>query len=525
MVPDPNIIIVGAGIAGLSFAIMLERAGMQRYMIFEKAPEIRSQGSAIVLSAIVLRCFEQLDLLHELIAVSKPTYGNVFVDEDLNLIGHLSSAYFGERYGYPNIVISRPDLHAILLRHVPAHKILYSKKVLSLDQSSESTGPKIRCSDNSEYRCDIIVGADGAYSGIRQGLYRSIRPIPKRSMTRLGGGGVVATLKNTTHWFGQVEPISRARVGGGCYASKTQIPGSDLESLRVDQHAVIGLTNALDPEKYHVLKERTSLVSTIINKHGFSVWLLPVTGNRICWSIASKSFDTPSEKRRTSTDQPTNFWFSEWGSESVDEILKLDYIKNQRLPIGGGTMQDLFDQTIKGNTCKIMLEDKAFKTWYYKRTVLIGDACHKIIPFTGLGSLHAILDCIILANALYDMPDAFTSVHITRAFREYYAQRAGSASAAVKSSAQVSKLLSGTSIWNHWLRNKTLGTFSEPITMIVSDRIFAYRPILTYLKSVPDHGTRKSDPQHLSRRDREEMARSREERRRSLKDDEMDTRL
>lgn len=99
MAPNPNIIIVGAGIAGLSFAIMLERAGMKSYMVFERAPEIRPHGSAIVLSAIMLRCFEQLELLDEVIKASKPTHGNIFMDEDLEVIGQLNSAYFADRYG------------------------------------------------------------------------------------------------------------------------------------------------------------------------------------------------------------------------------------------------------------------------------------------------------------------------------------------------------------------------------------------------------------------------------------------
>jgi 2-polyprenyl-6-methoxyphenol hydroxylase-like FAD-dependent oxidoreductase len=98
MAPDPCIAIVGAGIAGLSLAIMLERAGMHHYMIFERGPEYRSSGSAIVLSAMMLRCFEQLGMLEELIAVSKPMTGAVFLDENMKFIGSLPSIFIGQRY-------------------------------------------------------------------------------------------------------------------------------------------------------------------------------------------------------------------------------------------------------------------------------------------------------------------------------------------------------------------------------------------------------------------------------------------
>lgn len=129
MAPDPNIIIVGAGIAGLSFAIMLERAGMKSYTIFERTPEIRPHGSAIVLSAIMLRCFEQLDLLDEVIEASKPTYGNVFMDEDLKIIGQLNSAYFGDRY---------EERHSYLVPLVGECRLLACNIVVNIQSSGKS---------------------------------------------------------------------------------------------------------------------------------------------------------------------------------------------------------------------------------------------------------------------------------------------------------------------------------------------------------------------------------------------------
>ncbi|KAF9981741.1 hypothetical protein BGZ65_003621, partial [Modicella reniformis] len=337
MAPDPRIIIVGAGIAGLTFAIMLEHAGMHRYVILERAQEVRPHGSAIVLSSIMLRCFEQMGLLPEVIEASKPTVGNVFMDEDLRVIGKTSSVFFKQRYGYFNIVLPRSDFHAILLRYVPAHKILYSRKVLSLDQSIDCSGAKVRCSDNSVYCGDIVVGADGAHSAIRQRLYGSIQTASQLSMATLENGRFVTTL------------------------SRTRLPKSDQEQLRLDQHAVVGLTGGLDPEKYLTLKEKSSQVTTIIGKNGFSAWLLPVTRNRICWGLSSKGFAARSGNERPSRGKELadNFRMSEWGPEAVEKILTLDYVKNQNLPCGG-TMQDLFDQTEKGTAVKIMLEDKVY---------------------------------------------------------------------------------------------------------------------------------------------------------------------
>ncbi|KAI8602046.1 hypothetical protein EDD21DRAFT_403988 [Dissophora ornata] len=408
----------------------------------------------------MLRCCEQLGLLPEIIKASKPAIGNVFLDEELKYLGNLSSFFMGQRYGYFNIVLPRPDFHNILLRHVPAHKIHFSKKVLSLSQTNESA--QVRCSDNSVFYADIVIGADGAYSGIRQNLYKSIQGTPKRNTATLEDrNGLVAALKKM--------PVSLKRV-----------------------------TEGLDPEKYPFLKDKCTQVTTVIAKNGFSAWLIPVTENRICWNISSRTFSTASEKEDAANGIAVNFKISEWGPEAVDSILGLDYVKNLPCPYGG-TLQDLFDKTKKGTSVRIMLEDK--------RTVLIGDACHKMIPFSGVGALHAVLDCIVLANALYDMPDdeTFTQANITQAFQTYYALRYESAVAAVKGSAQVSHFVSNSSAVSHIVRKATLASLPAFMILIAADRIFANRPILSYLPFVPDYGFRKSNPQQLGRRDREEL--------------------
>ena len=39
----------------------------------------------------------------------------------------------------------------------------------------------------------------------------------------------------------------------------------------------------------------------------------------------------------------------------------------------GGTMGDLIDATPKDKISRVMLEEKLFDSWYFDRTVLIGD--------------------------------------------------------------------------------------------------------------------------------------------------------
>ncbi|KAG0280056.1 hypothetical protein BGZ95_011435 [Linnemannia exigua] len=584
MAPDPCIVIVGAGIAGLSLAIMLERAGMRRYVILERAPEYRSFGSAIVLSAMMLRCFEQLGMLDELIAVSKPMTGAVFLDENMKYIGSLPSIFIGQRYGYFNIILPRPEFHRILQSRVPLNKVYFSKKVLEVTQTSERA--KIRCSDNSIYHADIVIGADGAYSGIRQSIYRSILSDSRRPPTGFEKKGLVSTLKkfssaasypslsslhqgssspsslglhgvqsslssagtsslqglggasmgastasvassstsasiiSTASMMSTASSSTASKYGGGYNRrGEVRLPKSDQEPLRFDQHAMVGITNSLDPEKYPFLKDKSCQAITILPKSGFSVWLFPVTENRICWGLSAKDFVPSSNNscegssRRNSSHQP-NFKVSEWGPETVDEIMQLKSVRDQKSPYGG-TMAEIYDQTPKGTSLRFMIEDKAFKTWYYKRTVLVGDACHKMVPFAGVGAVNAIMDCIVLVNCLYDMPDgeAFAQADITAAFQSYYAQRADAAIAAVKGSNKVSAMVGSNSALSLKICKASIASMPETLVCIAADRIFASRPILTFLPFVPDYGERKSNPQPLGRRDREELEALREKER------------
>lgn len=50
-------------------------------------------------------------------------------------------------------------------------------------------------------------------------------------------------------------------------------------------------------------------------------------------------------------------------------------VRDFAIPGGDGslTMADLIDNTPKHLISKVMLEEKVFDTWYYGRTVLIGD--------------------------------------------------------------------------------------------------------------------------------------------------------
>lgn len=74
--------------------------------------------------------------------------------------------------GYDHIAFARPDFYDLLLARIPSGKIHFNKKVIAIEQNEKEA--KITCSDGTSYSGDVLVGADGAYSAVRQGLYKQL---------------------------------------------------------------------------------------------------------------------------------------------------------------------------------------------------------------------------------------------------------------------------------------------------------------------------------------------------------------
>ncbi|KAF9403827.1 hypothetical protein BGZ94_004492 [Podila epigama] len=86
------------------------------------------------------------------------------------------------------------------------------------------------------------------------------------------------------------------------------------------------------------------------------------------------------------------------------------------------TLGDYIDKTPTELMSKVMLEEIVFQTWYKGRTVLIGDACHKMNPSGGVGAAHAIQDAVALANWISTLRKP-TMKELETVFEEYRTER------------------------------------------------------------------------------------------------------
>ncbi|KAG0263815.1 hypothetical protein BG011_008015 [Mortierella polycephala] len=352
--------------------------------------------------------------------------------------------------GYDTLLFARPRLYELLLKQVPEDKILMGKRVLRTEENEDQV--VIHCADNSIYQGDILIGADGAHSGVRQSLYKRLE-------------------------------------------EKNLLPNEDTKSFSIGHTLMVGVAELKDLEKYPHLKDPHSVMNHVIGGDNKAWSVCNVPDGQVCWGLVYQ-YRTVAESREQ------QFRNSEWGSESNEAMIK----EFRHLPcVYGGTMGDLIDATPKDFTSKVFLEDKIFTTWFHGRTVLIGDACHKMLPWAGQGAINAMQDAVILANCLYDLTDASRS-SITAAFQDYYKQRYSQAKAMVESSRLISRAIAGQHLWERALRHALLHYVPDTMQQWNLAKTAEYRPQITFLPLIKKRGTGPVLPQKPSKRYSEEQA-------------------
>ncbi|TDU01128.1 MULTISPECIES: FAD-dependent monooxygenase [Azorhizobium] len=172
-------LIVGAGIGGLACGIALRRAGLAVRMV-EQADELAEVGAGLQLTPNAtrhLRDFGVLDAL-ETVAV-KPRALEVRDGQTFGLLARCDYAPAVAKYGAPFLVLHRADLQKALADGAKAAgcDILLGARLQSLD----THGDNLRAVAEQEAgliaeTADIVIGADGVRSLVREHLQVGVRP-------------------------------------------------------------------------------------------------------------------------------------------------------------------------------------------------------------------------------------------------------------------------------------------------------------------------------------------------------------
>jgi salicylate hydroxylase len=167
-----RILIVGAGIGGLTAALALSRRGFE-VEIAERAEELSEVGAGIQISANAGRVLAELGLDSAVAEVAtEPAALEVRSGPTDGLLTSVSREKLRQRYGFPYRVLHRADLQGVLRRAVGdavGIRLDLAREVTGMTADEgvgqiRSVGP----AESHDRSYDIVVGADGVRSSLRR---------------------------------------------------------------------------------------------------------------------------------------------------------------------------------------------------------------------------------------------------------------------------------------------------------------------------------------------------------------------
>ena len=170
---DCHILIIGAGMGGLTAALALQHFGF-RVTIFEQAPELGEVGAGLTITPNATHVLDHLGLKDKLAETADiPTAGAVvhYQTGEILLRTYRGNTPY-EKYGAHYYQIHRADLHDLLSSAVLANDpdcLRLGHMFTSLEQ--DTSGVTAFFSNGASARGDVLVGCDGGSSAVRSTVF------------------------------------------------------------------------------------------------------------------------------------------------------------------------------------------------------------------------------------------------------------------------------------------------------------------------------------------------------------------
>lgn len=161
-----SIAIVGAGIGGLSTAVLLSQLGFD-VTIYEQASRFGRVGAGIQQTPNAMKVHRRLGTEQRMREVAFAAPAGISREWDSGAI--TNELELGEeierRYGAPYLLLHRADLHASVESVLPPGIVQFDRKLVGLEQNAHHV--TLAFADGTRAAAQGVIGADGVHSVVR----------------------------------------------------------------------------------------------------------------------------------------------------------------------------------------------------------------------------------------------------------------------------------------------------------------------------------------------------------------------
>lgn len=332
--------IIGGGITGVALARGLSQCTHLTVTLFESASELGEVGAGVSFGANAVRAIQGLGMnaAYEKIADRTPSpWENVWFEWRKGENADFLSSSLAPGVGQSSV--HRADFLNLLAKHLPQNMTFFGKRAVSVREENEKV--TVNFTDGTSYQCDLLIGADGIRSNIRNYVLHSL-----------------------------AAPLITPRFSGTC-AYRGLVDSAQLRTAYrtagVDEH----LINV--PQMYLGLDAH---VLTFPVKQGRLINVVAFVSDR---SLPNPIWPEDKAWTQSVTQAQMLHDFSGWG-DAVTELLKC---------IANPTYWALHD-----------IEELSH--YHSGRVGLVGDAAHAMLPHQGAGAGQGLEDAWLLTQLLID---------------------------------------------------------------------------------------------------------------------------
>jgi FAD-dependent urate hydroxylase len=159
-----RVVVVGAGVGGLTSALALSRAGVE-VEVHEKFGRIQERATGFTLWSYAIK--ELLDLgLDDPERIGQPIEFTEIHNQDGTLIEEMPVGEVSRELGAPSCDVRRPDMQRALIELIGEERVRMGSEVVGVEQVDD--GAAVLLADGSRAAGDLVIGCDGVHSVLRE---------------------------------------------------------------------------------------------------------------------------------------------------------------------------------------------------------------------------------------------------------------------------------------------------------------------------------------------------------------------